>query len=277
MYSFNYHRAGSLDDASAKFAASEDAKFVAGGQTLLPTMKQRLAAPADVIDLRHVEGMRGITVSGNRVRIGAATTHNDINTSAELRAVAPGIADMAGIVGDPHVRHMGTIGGVIANNDPAADYPAMLLALDATVETNKREIAAADYFTGMFETALEEGEIVTAVSFDAPSAAAYEKFRNPASRYAMAGAFVARTANGPRVAIAGAGNDGVFRLEEAEQKIASGDIDGIDGVAVDEDAMLSDLHASAAYRANLVRVMAKRAAERCASGGGAADHTQGTH
>ena len=276
MYSFNYYRAGSVDDAASKFASSEDAKFVSGGQTLLPTMKQRLAAPADLIDLRHVEGMRGITVSGNRVRIGAATTHNEIHTSAELKGAAPGIAEMAGIVGDPHVRHMGTIGGVIANNDPAADYPAMLLALDATIETNKREIAAAEFFTGMFETALEEGEIVVAVSFDAPSAAAYEKFRNPASRYAMAGAFVAHTANGPRCAVAGAGNDGVFRLEAAERKITDGDVDGMDAIEVSEDDMLSDLHASAAYRANLVKVMAKRAAKRCAAGGGAQDHTQGS-
>ena len=275
MYQFNYHRAGSVDDAAAKFAGSEDAKFVAGGQTLLPTMKQRLAAPADLIDLRHIDGMKGISVNGRRVRIGAATTHDDIKTSRELASVAPGICAMAGIVGDPQVRHMGTIGGVIANNDPAADYPAMLLALEADVVTNKRTIPASQYFTGMFETALEDGEIVAAVEFDAPETCAYEKFRNPASRYAMAGAFVAHTANGPRVAIAGAGNDGVFRHEGIEAKISSGDIDGIRDAEIDEDGMLSDLHASAAYRANLVRVMAHRAAQRAASGGGAQDHTQG--
>ena len=275
MYQFNYHRASSVDDAASKFAGSDDAKFMAGGQTLLPTMKQRLAAPADVIDLRHVSDLKGISVSGNRVRIGAGTTHNEIHTSDELKRVAPGVAEMAGYVGDPHVRHMGTIGGVIANNDPAADYPAMLLGLGADVVTNKRTIPAADYFTGMFDTALEEGEVVVAVEFDAPAAAAYEKFRNPASRYAMAGAFVARTAEGIRVAITGAGNDGVFRWEEAERLIGEGNADGVESADVDENAMLSDLHGSAAYRANLVRVMTKRAAHRLARGGGAEDHTQG--
>ena len=275
MYQFNYHRASSVDDAAAKFSGSGDAKFVAGGQTLLPTMKQRLAAPADVIDLRHVPGLKGVSVNGRRVRIGAGTTHNEINTSAELRAVAPGIADMAGYVGDPHVRHMGTIGGVIANNDPAADYPALLLALDADVVTNQRTIPAPEFFTGMFETALEEGEIITAVEFDAPEVAAYEKFRNPASRYAMAGAFVARVDGKHRVAITGAGNDGVFRHTGMEAMLDDGNADGLDGAEIDEDGMLSDLHGSAAYRANLCRVMAKRAAHRLARGGGAEDHTQG--
>ena len=275
MYQFNYHRASSLDDAAAKFSGSSDAKFMAGGQTLLPTMKQRLAAPGDVIDLRHLGELKGVSVNGRRVRIGAATTHNEINTSGELRAVAPGIADMAGYVGDPHVRHMGTIGGVIANNDPAADYPALLLALDADVVTNRRTIPAADYFTGMFETALEEGEIIVAVEFDAPEVAAYEKFRNPASRYAMAGAFVARVDGKHRVAITGAGSDGVFRHAGMEEMLDSGNADRLESADVDEGAMLSDLHGSSAYRANLVRVMAKRAAARLARGGGAEDHTQG--
>ena len=275
MYQFSYHRASSVEDAASKFAGSDDAKFVAGGQTLLPTMKQRLAAPGDVIDLRHIEGLRGITVEGRRVRIGAATTHDDIKTSDALKAVAPGICAMAGIVGDPQVRHMGTIGGVIANNDPAADYPALLLGLDAEIETNTRTLRASEFFTGMFDTALEEGEIVVAIHFDAPESCAYEKFRNPASRYAMAGAFVARTASGPRCAITGAGNDGVFRHEGIEGMIAASDVDGIDGAAIDEGHMLSDMHGSAAFRANLVRVMAKRAAKRMMDGGGAEDHTQG--
>lgn len=275
MYQFNYHRASSVDDAAAKFGASGDAKFMAGGQTLLPTMKQRLAAPEDVIDLRHVADLKGVSVSGRRVRIGAGTTHNDIHTSDELKAVAPGIADMAGYVGDPHVRHMGTIGGVIANNDPAADYPSLLLALDADVITNQRTVPAADYFTGMFDTALEEGEIILAVEFDAPEVCAYEKFRNPASRYAMAGAFVARVNGQHRVAVAGAGNDGVFRWPDAEAALDRGEPDAIEGLALDEDGMLSDLHGSAAYRANLCRVMAKRAAHRLARGGGANDATQG--
>ena len=276
MYEFNYHRATSVEDAATKLKGADDGKLMSGGQTLLPTMKQRLAAPSDVIDLAGIAEMRGIEVSGERVTIRAATTHNEIATSRELAAVAPGLCAMAGIVGDPHVRHKGTIGGVIANNDPAADYPAMVLALGATIHTNEREIAAADFFTGMFETALNEGEIVTAVSFDAPEACAYEKFRNPASRYAMAGVFVARTRDGARAAVTGAGNDGVFRHEGLEARIEAGDMDGIDGIEIDEDTMLGDLHGSAAYRANLVRVMAKRAARRLASGGGAQDHTQGS-
>ena len=275
MYQFNYHRASSVDDAAAKFSGSGDAKFIAGGQTMLPTMKQRLAAPEDLIDLRHVADLKGVSVNGRRVRIGSGTTHNELNTSAELRAVAPGIADMAGYVGDPHVRHMGTIGGVIANNDPAADYPALLLALDADVVTNRRTIPASEFFTGMFETALEEGEIITAIEFDAPEVAAYEKFRNPASRYAMAGAFVAKVDGKHRVAITGAGNDGVFRWPDAEAALDRGESDAIESLPLDEDTMLSDLHGSAAYRANLCRVMAKRAAHRLARGGGADDHTQG--
>ena len=275
MYEFNYHRADSVQDAVAKLGASDDAKLMSGGQTLLPTMKQRLAAPSDIIDLKACAELKGIEVSGRRITIRAGTTHNEIATSGELKAAAPGICAMAALVGDPHVRHMGTIGGVVANNDPAADYPAMLLALDATVHTNEREIAAADFFTGMFETALNENEIVTAVSFDAPEACAYEKFRNPASRYAMAGAFVANTSAGPRCAISGAGNDGVFRHEGIEARIGAGDPDGIDSVEVDEGGMLADMHASAAYRANLVKVMAKRAAKRLAESGGAQDHTQG--
>ena len=260
MYETNYHRAGSVDEAVKLMDSAESGKFVAGGQTLIPTMKQRLAAPDSLIDLRHIADLKGISVNGKDVRIGAGTTHYEVASSADLAAVCPGITSLAGHIGDPHVRYMGTIGGSIANNDPAADYPSAMLALGATIHTSKRDIAAADFFTGMFETALEDDEIVTAVSFTAPDACAYSKFPNPASRYAMAGVFVARGGDGVRVAVTGAGMDGVFRWEEAEQALGSNFSAGaLDGLSVDAGDMLSDIHGTAEYRANLVKVMAKRA------------------
>ena len=260
MYATNYHRVSSVDEAVKLKGSAEDSKFVSGGMTLIPTMKQRLAAPSDLIDLRHVADMKGISVSGGKVRIGAATTHADVASSAELKSACPAICDLAAHIGDPHVRHMGTIGGSIANNDPAADYPAAMLALGATIVTSKREIAAGDFFTGMFETALEDDEIVTAVTFDLPEKAAYAKFRNPASRYAMAGVFVAKTAGGARVAVTGAGSNGVVRHEGMEQALSGNwSADALSGASVDPSGMLSDLHGSAEYRANLVKVMAKRA------------------
>ena len=260
MYATNYHRVSSVDEAVKLKGSAEDSKFVSGGMTLIPTMKQRLAAPSDLIDLRHVADMKGISVSGGKVRIGAATTHADVASSAELKSACPAICDLAAHIGDPHVRHMGTIGGSIANNDPAADYPAAMLALGGTIVTSKREIAAGDFFTGMFETALEDDEIVTAVTFDLPEKAAYAKFRNPASRYAMAGVFVVKTAGGARVAVTGAGSNGVFRHEGMEQALSGNwSADALSGTSVDASGMLSDLHGSAEYRANLVKVMAKRA------------------
>jgi len=261
MYSTNYHRAASTDEAAAMMGKSDNAKFLAGGQTLLPTMKQRLADPADLIDLRHIDAIKGITVDGNQITIGAGTTHAEVASSKELRKACPAICDLAGHIGDPAVRHMGTIGGSIANNDPAADYPSAMMALNAQIMTNKRTIDTDDFFVGMFETALEEDEIVTAVTFPAPAKAAYVKYPNPASRYAMAGVFVAKLKNGmARVGVTGAGSDGVFRHEEMEG-ILAGDwsADAIAGCSVDESAMLSDIHGDSAYRANLVKVMAKRA------------------
>jgi carbon-monoxide dehydrogenase medium subunit len=259
MYEATYHKPASVDAAAAAMAGAEDGKFLAGGQTLLPTMKQHLAAPSDLVDLRGA-GLSGISVSGSTVTIGATTTHAEVAGNAALQAACPGLAKLAGGIGDPAVRHMGTIGGSIANNDPAADYPAGLLGLGATIVTNTREIAADDFFTGMFSTALEDGEIITAVRFEAPAACAYAKFPNPASRYAMTGVFVARTADGVRVAVTGAGSDGVFRHAGMEAALAA-DFSpaALDAVAVSEDGLLSDIHGSAAYRANLVRVMAKRA------------------
>jgi len=262
MYETSYHRASTVEDAIAKMGGSDDGKFVAGGQTLIPTMKQRLAAPSDLVDLRHIDSMKGISVSGSEVTIGAGTTHAEVHSSSELRSVCPSICDLAGHIGDPHVRHMGTIGGSIANNDPAADYPAAMMALGATIVTNSRELAADDFFTGMFDTALEENEIITAVKFTAPSKGAYAKFPNPASRYAMAGVFVAHGADGVRVAITGVGADGVYRHSAMEEALSANfSADAIADCEVDADDLLSDLHGDSNYRANLVKVMAKRAVQ----------------
>ena len=260
MYNTTYHRASSVDEAAKLASANEEAKFVSGGQTLIPAMKSRLAAPSDLIDLRHIASMKGITVSGKSVTIGAGTIHYDVATSKELAAVCPALCSLASHIGDPHVRHMGTIGGSISNNDPAADYPSAMLALGATIVTNKRELAAADFFTGLFETALGDGEIVTAVKFTAPDKAGYAKFPNPASRYAMTGVFVAKGKDGVRVAVTGAGDDGVFRAKEIEAALSKKfDASALDGVQVSSRNLMSDIHASAEYRANLVVVMARRA------------------
>lgn len=260
MYSVNYHRASSLDEAAKLLGEAGDGKLIAGGQTLLPTMKARLAAPSDLVDLRHIQDLKGITVSGNSVTIGAGTTHAQVASDSALATACPAISDMAKHIGDPQVRHMGTIGGSIANNDPAADYPAALLALNATISTNKRDIAAEAFFKGLFETALEDDEIVTKVSFTAPAQCGYEKFRNPASRYALTGVFVAKDAGGVRVTVTGAGDDGVFRAGEIEQALSANfDPAALDGVSVPSGGLMSDIHASAEYRANLIVVLAKRA------------------
>ncbi len=259
MYSVNYHRATSLSEA-ARLARTGEAKFLSGGMTLIPAMKTRLAAPSDLVDLTHIAELKGITISGGTVTIGAATTHAEVAGNAELKAACPAICHLAAHIGDPHVRHRGTIGGSIANNDPAADYPAALLALNATIVTDSREIAAENYFTGLFETALGEGEMVTAVSFAIPARSGYSKFPNPASRYAMTGVFVAKDNDGVRVAVTGAGENGVFRSAPIEAALSQNfDAAALAGVSVPSDALMSDLHASAEYRANLVVVMAKRA------------------
>ncbi len=255
MYATKYHKPASLADAVAALAA-EDAKVLAGGQTLLPTMKQHLAAPSDLVDIRGIDGMSGITVSGESITIGAATTHVDVAQSAEVLDKIPGLACLAAGIGDPAVRAVGTIGGSVANNDPAADYPAAVLGLGATVVTNTREIAADDFFTGMFSTALEDGEIITAIRFPIPENSAYAKFDNPASRYAIVGVFVANTGAGARVAVTGAGQDGVHRHGGLEAALDAG---GATDVSVDPASLMTDVHASAEYRAHLVGVMAKRA------------------
>jgi aerobic carbon-monoxide dehydrogenase medium subunit len=264
MYETTYHRASSVADAAKQMKKAEDGKYVSGGMTLIPAMKLRLAAPSDVIDLRHLPELKGIEVSGRNVTIRAGATHAEVATNEKLKAVCPALCHLASHIGDPHVRHMGTMGGSIANNDPAADYPAAMLALNATIVTNKREIPAEKFFKGLFETVLKDDEIVTAVSFVAPARAGYAKFPNPASRYAMTGVFVAKTrANGKgdvRVAVTGAGDTGVFRAKQMEAALAERfDASALEGVTVPARNMMSDIHASADYRANLVAVMAKRA------------------
>lgn len=262
MYAFDYHRPTSLDEVASLLTGTEDAKIVAGGHTLLPTMKQRLAAPAALVDLARVPDLVGIACTPDAVTIGAMTTHGMVAESAEVAAAIPALAEMAQIIGDPAVRHRGTLGGSVANNDPAADYPAALLALGATVRTNTREIPAEDWFKGLFETALEEGEIVTAVSFPIPRRAAYQKFRNPASRYALVGVFVAERASDVRVAVTGAGSDGVFRWTEAEAALAHRFApEALAGLAPSADGLNGDIHADAPYRAHLIGVMARRAVE----------------
>ncbi|RIX99613.1 xanthine dehydrogenase family protein subunit M [Aureimonas flava] len=261
MYQTQYRRPTSLAEAAEAIGATAgEGKYLSGGMTLIPTMKARLAAPSALIDLRHVEALKGISVEGRRVRIGGGVTHAEVAASREIAAVCPTFCELANLIGDPAVRHMGTIGGVVANFDPAADYPAALLALGATIHTDRREIAADDFFLGLFETALEENEIVTAVSFEVPEAAGWEKFRNPASRYAMCGVFVARRGGEVRLAVTGAGADGAFRWPEGEAALRSRFApEALDGARVDEGGMLGDLHGSSAYRAALVPVVAKRA------------------
>jgi len=260
MQSFNYVKPASLADAAAALSGADDGTVLAGGQTLLPTMKARLAAPSDVVDLGGIAELKGISVSGGTVTIGAMTRHADVAGSADVKGAIPALAALAGGIGDQAVRNRGTMGGSVANNDPAADYPAAVLGLGATVKTTSREIAADDFFTGMFETALAEGEIVTSISFPQPEKAAYAKFPNPASRYAMVGVFVAKTASGVRVAVTGAGNGGVFRVPAYEAALSANfSPDAIaDGVVSAAD-MNIDLHADAEYRAHLVGVMARRA------------------
>jgi aerobic carbon-monoxide dehydrogenase medium subunit len=264
MYDFSYHRAASLADALEKAKAGDDPLIMGGGMTLIPTLKQRLASPSDVVDLGGIAELKGITVDGRTVTIGAMTTHGEVADSADVQKAIPALAQLAGHIGDPQVRNRGTLGGSISNNDPAADYPAGLVGLGATVHTDRRTLSADDFFTGMFETALEPGEIVTKVAFPVPEKAAYAKFPNPASRYAIVGVFVAKTADGVRVAVTGAG-PGVFRVSEMEQALAgSFSADAIQDVTTPAGNLNGDIHASAEYRAHLVGVMARRAVASCA-------------
>jgi aerobic carbon-monoxide dehydrogenase medium subunit len=263
MYDFNYQKPASLADAAKAIAAAEDGKLMAGGMTLIPTLKQRLARPSDVIDLGKIGELTGIKQEGNAIVIGAMTRHGAVASSDLVKKVIPALAHLAGLIGDPAVRNRGTLGGSIANNDPAADYPGAVVGLAATVNTNKRKIAGDDFFTGMFETALEPNEIITSVSFPAADKAAYTKFRNPASRYAIVGVFVAKSGSGVRLAVTGAGPC-VFRVPEMEQALAkSFTADAIKDIKVPASNLNSDIHASSEYRAHLITVMARRAVAAC--------------
>jgi carbon-monoxide dehydrogenase medium subunit len=262
MYAFTYHRASGLRQAGNLLGKLDDPKLLAGGQTLLPTMKQRLASPANIIDLGQVEGISGIELKGRSLVIGAMTLHADVANSPIVQQNLPALAALAGMIGDPAVRHRGTIGGSVANNDPNADYPAAVLGLGATIVTSKRKIKADEFFQGMFTTALEPDEIITKVMFPLVKKAAYEKFRNQASRYALVGVFVAKRPSDVRVAVTGAGADGVFRVtsfEEALKKRFSHKV--LDGLTVPAEGLNSDLHGSAEYRAHLIAVLARRAVE----------------
>jgi len=263
MYEFNYHQPTSIEDVARLLGADEEAKIVAGGMTLVPTLKFRLAKPSDLIDLAAIPSLRGITDAGDSLVIGAMTRHAEVHRSPVVRQTISALAALAGTIGDPAVRNRGTIGGSISNNDPAADYPAAVLGLGGTVQTTKRQIAADNFFTGMFETALERTEIVTAVRLPKPQAASYMKFKNPASRYAIVGVFVARSESGVRVAVTGAGPC-VFRVPEMEAALArSFTPDAIKDIMIPDTGLNSDIHASAEYRAHLVGVMARRAVTGC--------------
>jgi aerobic carbon-monoxide dehydrogenase medium subunit len=262
MYAFNYVRPHSVADAVAALGANAEAKLLAGGQTLLPTIKQRLAKPSVVIDLGAVPELKGIQKSGNAIGIGAMTTHATVAANAEVRAAIPGLSHLAGGIGDPAVRNAGTIGGSLANNDPAACYPSAVMALNATIVTNKRQLTADQFFTGMFSTALDAGEIITGVGFSIPQKSGYAKFEQRASRYALVGVFVAQMASGVRVAVTGCGSDGVFRVPELEAALtASFTPDAAKAVKLGHSNLMGDMHGSPEYRANLISVMAARAVE----------------
>ncbi len=262
MYDFKYHRPGTVRQAANLLVKNEDAKLIAGGHTLVPVMKQRLASPPHLVDLSHIEGLNGIEMKGRNLVIGATATHFEVSNSAIVGEAIPALAELAGLIGDPAVRHKGTIGGSLANNDPTADYPAAVMALGATILTNKRRLKPEEYFQGLFTTALEPDEIITRVMFPLPKKAAYQKFRNQASRYALVGVFVARRPSDVRVAVTGAGGDGVFRVTEFEEALKKRfSPKSLDGLTVPADGLNSDIHGSAEYRAHLIGVLARRAVE----------------
>ena len=259
MHNFDYHAPKTLDSALALLRDKEDGKIIAGGMTLLPTLKQRLAAPSDLIDLAALSEMKGVRRDGNELVIGAMTTHAEVAANGDVQSLIPALSHLAGVIGDPAVRHRGTIGGSVANADPAADYPAAVVGLNATIVTNKRKIAADDFFVSLFETALERDEIITSVRFPIPERAGYEKFRHPASGYAVVGVMVAKFGDKVRVGVTGAAGS-AFRasdFEAALEKNFSSEV--LLGIAVSPDDLLSDIHCTNEYRAHLVNVMARRA------------------
>ena len=263
MYSLKYCKPETISEAVSELKNTHDASFLAGGHTLIPTLKQRLANPSLLIDLSRC-GLSGISKVSNAIKIGAMTCHADVANHKDVAAANPGLSSLAGGIGDRQVRNYGTIGGSLANNDPAACYPSAVLALGGTINTSKRDIAADEFFTGMFETALDGDEVIAAVTLPSPQKSAYAKFPNPASRYAMVGVFVAKFANGVRVAVTGAGEDGVFRASDIEtalsEKFAAA---SLNGMTMSEDGLMEDIHASPAYRAHLIVEMARRAVAAC--------------
>jgi carbon-monoxide dehydrogenase medium subunit len=260
MYAFKFHRPATVRQAAGLLTRQEESKLLAGGQTLIPTMKLRLAGPKNIVDLSKVDGMSGIEAGARSVTIGAMTHHYDVANSPVVKENIPALAHLAGLIGDPAVRHRGTIGGSIANNDPNADYPAACLGLGATIITNKRRIAADEFFQGLFTTALEEDEIITKVQFPKPQKAAYIKFPNPASRFALVGVFVSKRGSDIRVAVTGAGSNGVFRVTSFEEALKKRfGAKSLDGMTIPVDGMGADIHGSAEYRAHLVGVLARRA------------------
>jgi aerobic carbon-monoxide dehydrogenase medium subunit len=261
MYAFQYQRPSSSKDAAAAAGKDSEAKYLAGGQSLVQAMKLRLASPSALLDLNSIKDLAGIKVSGGTVEIGAMTRHADVASSSEIKKAIPALASLAGMIGDRQVRNMGTIGGSLANNDPAADYPAAALGLGATITTNKRKIEADKFFTGLYETALEPGELITSVSFPAPKRAAYMKFKNPASRFAIVGVFVADFGGKVRVGVTGAGPS-AFRQAEMEKALSAKFApESAANIKVKADGLNNDLHASPEYRAHLITVMTKRAVE----------------
>jgi carbon-monoxide dehydrogenase medium subunit len=260
MYEFKYHRPGTVRQAANILVKDDDAKILAGGHSLLPTMKLRLAKPSQIIDIGRIEGLNTIELKGRSIVIGATARHIDVANSPVVKEHLPALADLAGVIGDPAVRHRGTIGGSLANNDPNADYPAAALGLGATIITNKRRIAADEYFKGMFDTALEPSEIIVKVQFPIAKKAAYEKFKHPASGFALVGVFVSKRGADIRVAVTGAGSNGVFRVKSFEEALKKRfSPKSIEGMTIPADGMNADIHGSAEYRAHLVAVLARRA------------------
>ena len=266
MQAFNYHRPADAQTAVALRKGAPDGSYLAGGMTLLPTLKQRLASPSDLIDLAGLPGLDSIAVEGGRLVIGAMARHADVAASAVVRGAIPALADLAGLIGDGQVRNRGTLGGSVANSDPSADYPSAVVALGASVRTDRREIAGESFFRDLFETALEPGELITSIAFPIPTRAAYAKFPNPASRYAVAGVFVADFGGRIQVGVTGAGPC-AFRATALETSLSARlDPAALETVAIDHSRFNSDMHASAEYRAALVRAMAQRAVEAMLAG-----------
>jgi aerobic carbon-monoxide dehydrogenase medium subunit len=263
MYAFDYHKASSVDEAR-RLVGEGDGKLLAGGMTLIPTLKLRLAAPSHVVDLGGIADLKGIDVTDDAVTIRAMTTHATVAGSEAVRAAIPALTTLAGGIGDQQVRHRGTMGGSVANNDPAADYPAGCLGLGATIVTDRREIAADDFFQGLFQTALEPDEVIVAIRFPRPERAVYLKFANPASRYAIVGVLLSRGPAGIRVAVTGAGESGVFRLENIERALSTDFSEAaLKGVSIAPDGLFDDLHGTAKYRAHLIHVLIQRAVAAC--------------